>query len=489
MSKTLDIIMQLKDNVSPNLGKINGNLQTTSGKINAVGKSISKLGGLLKGVLVGGAIAKFSVDSLKAWDAQVKANEDVKRALISTGKTQQEATEGLKEYQEFASKQQSITAFGDEGTLEVISGLISQGFGKKSIEDIVSMSQDMAISTGDSQENISKALTAYIKTGKRADMLAKQYKLNSDLLGKGTTESERLAEVWDAFSKSSHMGSASAKLKTFSGQLAVVQANLDDLKEPAGEFINILLGGNSQGLGGASGAMATIAEKLVDANNAMSDFNKKANEAGGGIGGIAKASFETEPLITSLFVGVIGGKAVSAVLSLYNALKPVGTMISAVGAFCSGAVGGVLALVGAVSALVGALDYAIYKMSSYLQSSAQVRNDMNAQDNPFLSGGAVPSGVYDLSGSIGGVGKPNANGTNYFEGGRALVGEYGPEIVDLPSGSSIKTNAQTQRELSGGGNNVTVNVNVEGNMIADDVYANRIGQMICDRVSLAIANS
>ncbi len=43
MSKTLDIIMSLKDNVSPQLGKMNSNLQTTSGKLNAVGKSVGKV--------------------------------------------------------------------------------------------------------------------------------------------------------------------------------------------------------------------------------------------------------------------------------------------------------------------------------------------------------------------------------------------------------------------------------------------------------------
>ena len=154
MSKTLDIIMSLKDNVSPQLGKMNTNLQNTSGKLNAVGKSVGKLGGIIKGALVGGAIAKFSYDCLKAYDVQIQAEKSVQRALEKTGKTSVEAQQGLKEFKDFASKQQDITAFGDEGTLQVISGLISQGFGKKSIEDIVAMSQDIARSTGDEQENV-----------------------------------------------------------------------------------------------------------------------------------------------------------------------------------------------------------------------------------------------------------------------------------------------------------------------------------------------
>ena len=34
----------------------------------------------------------------------------------------------------------------------------------------------------------------------------------------------------------------------------------------------------------------------------------------------------------------------------------------------------------------------------------------------------------------------NARGTNYWQGGRTLVGEEGPEIVDLPRGSRIYPN-------------------------------------------------
>lgn len=43
-----------------------------------------------------------------------------------------------------------------------------------------------------------------------------------------------------------------------------------------------------------------------------------------------------------------------------------------------------------------------------------------------------------------------AQGTNYHTGGMALVGELGPEIVELPKGSKVRTHAQS-KELMGGG--------------------------------------
>ena len=43
----------------------------------------------------------------------------------------------------------------------------------------------------------------------------------------------------------------------------------------------------------------------------------------------------------------------------------------------------------------------------------------------------------------------NASGTDYWRGGRTLIGEYGPEEVVLPQGTRILT-AQETRQASGG---------------------------------------
>lgn len=480
MSKTLDIVMSLKDNVSPNLGKMNSNLQTTSGKLNAVGKSVGKLGSIIKGALVGGAIAKYSYEALKAYDVQVQAEKSVQRALEKTGKTATEAQQGLKEFKEFASKQQDITAFGDEGTLQVISGLISQGFGKKAIEDIVAMSQDIARSTGDEQENVTKALSAYVKTGKGANKLAKAYKLNADLLGKGTTESERMAEVWKAFSQSSHMGASTEYLKTFEGQLAGVKGRLDDMKEPVGELINTLLGGNNQGLTGSAGALASLQEVIVDATNDIQKMTDKSKELGGGISGVAIACAEAHPIMSALFLGVLGSRTISTVASVSASLQ---TLAGVFGLATSMAVG----LAGAVGGVITGLTILLGKMSEYYTGSDELRARLNADQ--MASVGAFNSSPEMYQGGKSIFDKPNANGTNYFEGGRTLVGEYGPELVNLPRGSSINTNAQTQRELSGGGTTINCPVTIQGNVIGNESFIDQVGNAISNRVSLAIANS
>lgn len=43
-----------------------------------------------------------------------------------------------------------------------------------------------------------------------------------------------------------------------------------------------------------------------------------------------------------------------------------------------------------------------------------------------------------------------ATGTNFFEGGMALVGEQGPELIRMPRGAQVITNDRTEQQLKGG---------------------------------------
>ena len=58
--------------------------------------------------------------------------------------------------------------------------------------------------------------------------------------------------------------------------------------------------------------------------------------------------------------------------------------------------------------------------------------------------------------------------------------------MNLPNGTQIIPHDVSTK--MGGGNNVTVSVNVAGNVISDDDFVNRIGETISNRVSLALNN-
>lgn len=81
-------------------------------------------------------------------------------------------------------------------------------------------------------------------------------------------------------------------------------------------------------------------------------------------------------------------------------------------------------------------------------------------------GAAVIAGIA-LAGLYAAVQSYHANGTNYAYGGLTMVGEKGPELLNLPRGSQVMNNENTNRML-GGGNNYNLTFNNTG-ITAKDV--------------------
>ena len=65
----------------------------------------------------------------------------------------------------------------------------------------------------------------------------------------------------------------------------------------------------------------------------------------------------------------------------------------------------------------------------------------------------------------------HATGTRFAKGGLTLVGERGAELVDLPSGSKVYNNSDTNKML---GSNITVNVNIGGNLWGTQAFLNEM---------------
>ncbi len=124
-----------------------------------------------------------------------------------------------------------------------------------------------------------------------------------------------------------------------------------------------------------------------------------------------------------------------------------------------------------LQSITNEIDYVISKLAD-LKQAWQTANEVRAS----LSLGGVPS----ITG--------NATGTNYFEGGLTHVNEVGGEIMNLPNGTQIIPHDISEKMASSGGNTVTVNMNVAGNVINNDEYANQIGSLIANRVTLALSN-
>ena len=80
-----------------------------------------------------------------------------------------------------------------------------------------------------------------------------------------------------------------------------------------------------------------------------------------------------------------------------------------------------------------------------------------------------------------------AGGTPYFRGGFARVNERGGEIMNLPSGTQIIPHDVSVRQ--GSGRSVTVNINIQGNVIGNREYTEQVGEYVGRKVLTALGNT
>lgn len=101
--------------------------------------------------------------------------------------------------------------------------------------------------------------------------------------------------------------------------------------------------------------------------------------------------------------------------------------------------------------------------------------------------GDIYSGGKSALSWIGGKLSGHAMGTPYFSGGLTRVNERGGEVMRLPSGTQIIPHDVSVK--AAGGRSVTVNINIQGNMIGNREYAEEMGDYVARRVLAACGNA
>lgn len=96
----------------------------------------------------------------------------------------------------------------------------------------------------------------------------------------------------------------------------------------------------------------------------------------------------------------------------------------------------------------------------------------------------TPSSLLSLPG-LPGLGK--ATGTPYWRGGLTRVNERGGEIMNLPSGTQIIPHDVSVK--AAGGRSVTVNVNIQGNVIGNREFTDQVGEYVGRKVLAALGNT
>lgn len=103
-------------------------------------------------------------------------------------------------------------------------------------------------------------------------------------------------------------------------------------------------------------------------------------------------------------------------------------------------------------------------------------------DTVAYGSGGVLSAVSAAASTIGG----HALGTSYFSGGLTRVNERGGEIMNLPNGTKIIPHDISRRMA--GAPQISVSVNIAGNVIGNREYANEMADVVCGKILRAFEN-
>lgn len=463
-NRNATVTVNTKANTS-GIDKATQSLKTMDSGLKGSLGSLKQFKGAIGGLAVigiGKSLLDFADKAESAYKVQWLAEKSINDALYSNmtarGESQKSIDSEVKSYKELASSLQKVGVIGDEVTLSGMGVMTQMGLTAEQVKDMTPLIQDLAVKqyglnvSTDEYKQTSQSVANMVNMGKLtlqnygvqiSDVERKQFKAMS--------QSERYAFVMKKL-KNSVAGTNEEMAKTASGKIIQMNNNIGDATEKIGQLV-------TQIKGNLATAFAPVIE---EATSSFQEFMDILNGVSAPEGGYQFWS-EDDAKNLGLIRDNLGGIATN-LSNIFNGDYPT------------------------LSAFLGT--------EQFLADLAKIMNELN-----YVSGvistiksnlQAVANGDYDkVKNPIKGNDENSdgaANGTNYWKGGRLLVGEYGPELVDLPRGASVNTNAQTQRELSGGGYTVNCPVTIQGNVIGSEDFVNQIGSMITSRVQLAISN-
>lgn len=455
---------------------------------------ISSIGGKLKtlskGIAIPLAVAGAGIGAAVKDGAQLEQQQISMRHFMGVGNKNKSSSEldnmsakYLKELRENAN----ATPFE---TGEVIAAgtralQISGGDTKKAMEK-VKLAEDMAaLNPG---KTISDAMEAL------ADMEMGEYARLTEFGVKATKEGgdtpdsvqKQLSGMYEG-GANKLAGSATGLMSTITGKL---KSNMADIGQSMLEPLKPV--------------MNNVIEFINQVTPKMLDFGTKIGEGLGSAISFVSENFPyiksaIEPVITSV-QGAIQA-AVPVIGQLITSLSPVFSGLLAVAnVVFQGVCKAVQTVAPIVSGLLNALKPVFKNVGSSLESLANIFKTafdgiMGVVDKaykfikPLIDGigsvvGSVTGVVSNIASSVSsfvGGKRKNATGTRYFSGGMSLVGEHGPELVQMPRGAKVYTNSETKGMMSGN----SININFNGMTIREDADIDKIANAIVKKIKEA----
>lgn len=412
----------------------------------------SKLGALAKGIAIPLTIATAGAGAALKGGMELEQQQISMRHFMgvgNAGKSDKELDAMSAQYLKDLRENANVTPFE---TGEVISAgtraLQIAGGNTKEAMNMVKLAEDMAAlnpgkTVGDAMEAI-----ADMNIGEMARLTEFGVKASSK---DDPKEVQKQLETMYAGGAGKLADSGSGLLSTITGKL---KSNMADIGQSMLEPLKPV--------------MSNVIEFINQVTPKMLEFGTKIGEGlGQGITWIT----ENMPTIQPIFSNIFGAiqTVVTTVTPIIGqalvALGPVFTgLLSVAGVAMKGISGVVQAVAPIVSSLINALKPVFKNVGSSLESMGKIfksvfdgiKNVVEKAYNfvkPLIDGigsavsgisGAVSSGLGWIASKVG----KNATGTKYWRGGLSVVGEHGPELVQMPSGSKVYTNTETNSILN-----------------------------------------
>lgn len=385
-------------------------------------------------------------------------------------------------------------------------------------------------------DEVMKAGTRALQISKGSTKEAmKTLKLAEDMaaLNPGKTVSDAMEALADA-----DMGEME-RLKEFGYK----GSSTDDPKKTREELSKMYSGGSAKLAQSGAGAFSTmignlqtglaemgtgILQSLVPAmtgitgmlQGALPTFTAIGNAIGQGIGGAVSFLSSQMPVLQPIFQEVwqsvssiiqttapIIGQAIKALWPVFSgllsvasvALNGISQVVSVVAPYVKSAISAIspsLKNVGSVLTTVG---------NTFKRVFTSIMNIVKKAYNfvkPLIDGigNALSSVTGFISGGVSRFLGGNATGTKYWSGGLSVVGEHGPELVQMPSGSKVFTNRESRAMVnramptpvsSGNGQNIiniTIQKMAENIQIANNMDINDIVAQFVEMLRIALLN-
>lgn len=448
------------------IDKATSSLKAMDSKFKGVLGGLKQFKGALGGlavVQIGKSILDFADKAEDAYKTEWLAQKDINDALYSNmkarGATQKEIDGQVDSYKNLADTLQQIGVIGNEVTLGGMGIMTRMGLNPEDIKELTPLVQDLSIKyyglnvSSEQYKETSQAVANMINTGR----------LSLQSYGVQITDVER--KQFKAMNQEQRRIFVTNKLKN-----AVAGTNKEMAKTASGKIIqmNNMLGDSMEKIGQAvtqikSNLATALLPTVQKVNGAFQEFMDVLNGVEPPEGGYK----------------FINADEANNLQLIHNNLVAIGTDLSNIFHVDYGSLSELLGIEQFIADVQSACNEVKW-LTGLLSGLRTAWDNAQARMQRLAETGQVEPPAENSDGA--------ANGTNYWKGGRLLVGEYGPELVDLPRGASVNTNAQTQRELSGGGYTINCPVTVQGNVIGNEDFVNQIGSALTGRLQLALSN-